>query len=203
MKKQLENKYSFSGGPMYKVKVDTSGWAVQEKQIKKLKKTLHKEVTTELIELWNALNEHIAETQELITLLDNRQAALEKRVTTLERPIPSMCGGSDDGKGAWGAGGGCASEPKQECQCKGRKLVYSINGGSEKCRKCDLPLPTNTKEEVKGCYWMINTRGTIVISPKSGKKYPERKEFGDVFKTKKKAEIALKRVKALFRRINK
>jgi len=54
---------------------------------------------------------------------------------------------------------------------------------------------------MKGNYWMINSRGVVNESPKAGKKYPSRKKFGNVFKSKEIAEIALKRVKAVFKRL--
>jgi len=54
---------------------------------------------------------------------------------------------------------------------------------------------------MKDIYWMINTRGMAVPAIKCGKYYKIRKEFGNCFRTEKKAKIALKRIKAVFKRI--
>jgi hypothetical protein len=54
---------------------------------------------------------------------------------------------------------------------------------------------------MKDMYYMINTRGMIILSPKSGKHYELRKKFGDCFRTEKQAEIALKRIKSIFKRM--
>lgn len=53
----------------------------------------------------------------------------------------------------------------------------------------------------RGSYWAVNTRGIIVECPKSSKHYAMRKDFGNCFTNRKKAEIARERMKRLFERI--
>lgn len=54
---------------------------------------------------------------------------------------------------------------------------------------------------MKDIYWMVTNKGLVVQAPKSGKKYGSRKAWGNCFNTKKTAEIALKRIKGVFKRL--
>lgn len=89
-------------------------------------------------------------------------------------------------------------EKMEFCTCKN-----PLRCGGGACMECGkmIQFKENLQKLQKGNYWMINTRGLVVQAPKSGYKYKVRKAFGDCFKTRKQAELALKRVEEVFKRI--
>ena len=52
-------------------------------------------------------------------------------------------------------------------------------------------------------YWLINTKGKVCEAPVWGLKAPDRKKYGNYFKSKKIAETARVRIIKLFKRLNK
>jgi hypothetical protein len=54
----------------------------------------------------------------------------------------------------------------------------------------------------RGSYFMINTRGSVVEAPKIGMKYKERKKFGNCFKTRRLAVLALQEIQIVFNNLD-
>lgn len=52
-------------------------------------------------------------------------------------------------------------------------------------------------------YWLVNTKGKVCEAPVWGQKAPERKEYGNYFKSKEIALEVRKRIIKLFNRLTK